>query len=71
MEAILVAMDVAGAFDKVWWEGLMAKLKACGCGGKAMKLLKSYFKHRFLRVVAMGIASALYEFFSGVPQGGI
>ena len=71
LESILVALDVAGAFDKVWWQGLLAKLRACGCGGKALKLLKSYFKSRFLYVVAMGVASALYEFFSGVPQGGI
>jgi hypothetical protein len=33
--------------------------------------LKSYFKNRFLYVVAMGIASTLQEFYSGVPQGGI
>ena len=67
MESNLVALDVAGAFDKVWWKGLLAKLKARGCDGKALKLLQSYFKSRFLYVVAMGVASAL----SGVPQGGI
>ena len=71
MEALLVALDVAGAFDKVWWKALLHKLIQCGCKGKALKLLKSYFKNRFLYVVAMGIASTLQEFYSGVPQGGI
>ena len=71
LEALLVALDVAGAFDKVWWKALLHKLKKCGCKGRALKLLESYFKDRFLYVVAMGIASSLKEFFSGVPQGGI
>ena len=30
LEAILVALDVAGAFDKVWWKALLVKLHKCG-----------------------------------------
>ena len=71
LEAILVALDVAGAFDKVWWKGLLHKLQRCGCGGMALRLLKSYLSDRFLYVVAMGVASGLKQFYCGVPQGGI
>ena len=70
-EAFLVALDVAGAFDKVWWKALLAKLKACGCGGSALALFESYFSDRFLQVVAMGTASKEKSFTAGVPQGGI
>ena len=67
----LVALDVTGAFDKVWWKALLVKLQKCGCRGKALALLRSYFKDRFLYVVAMGIRSVLKQFFCDVPQGGI
>ena len=71
LEAILVALDVAGAFDKVWWKGLLHKLHKCGCRGRALKLLKSYLRARFLYVVAGRISSSVYEYLCGVPQGGI
>lgn len=29
-ESISVALDVAGAFDKVWWKALLHKLSQCG-----------------------------------------
>jgi hypothetical protein len=71
LEAILVSLDVAGAFDKVWWAALLANLKHCGMGGRSHRLISSYLHARFLYVVAMGIASGEFEFFCGVPQGAI
>ena len=68
---MLISLDVAGAFDKVWWKALLANLKHCGMSGKALGLLNSYLSKRKFRVVANGIASALVEYFAGVPQGGI
>jgi hypothetical protein len=71
MEAILVSLDVAGAFDKVWWAALLKNLWHCGCRGRAHKLMRSYLCARFLCVVALGEASKRMEFFCGVPQGAI
>jgi hypothetical protein len=71
LEAFLVALDVAGAFDKVWWKALLKNLHHCGMRGKAHQLLSSYLCARFLFVVAAGVASAILEFFCGAPQGGI
>jgi hypothetical protein len=62
---------VAGAFDKVWWKALLANLKHCGMGGRSHKLITSYLSARFLKVVAMNIASKVLEYFCGVPQGAI
>lgn len=70
-EALLVALDVAGAFDKVWGKALLTKLEKCGCRHKALKLFRSYFSTRYLYVVTMGIASGKKEYSAGVPQGGI
>ena len=74
LEAILIALDVAGAFDafdKVWWAALLANLEHCGMSGKCLQLMKPYLSARFLYVVANGIASDTMEFFCGVPQGAI
>jgi hypothetical protein len=71
LEAILISLDVAGAFDKVWWVGLLANLKHCGMGGRAHKLLRSYLYARVLWVVANGIASSFMGYSCDVPQGAI
>ena len=71
LEAIMVALDVAGAFDKVWWKALLKKMEACGCSGSALRLFESYFSERYLYVVAMGMQSGKKKYTAGVPQGGI
>jgi hypothetical protein len=71
LEAILISLDVAGAFDKVWWAALLANLRHCGMRGRAHRLMSSYLIARFLCVVSMGSASKVLQFFCGVPQGAI
>ena len=68
-EGIMVSLDVKGAFDRVWWSRLKKKLKVRGMTGKAFKLMKSYFYHRNIKVVAGGVSSSLKAIYSGVPQG--
>jgi hypothetical protein len=70
-EGILISLDVKGAFDRVWWSRLKARLRAKGMRGKALKLLHDYFFERFIQVVNNGDKSKLREIFSGVPQGAI
>jgi len=71
LEVILVALDVAGAFDKVWWKALLKNLAHCGMRGKAHRLMCSYLSDRSLFVVALGVASEILRYSCGVPQGGI
>ena len=68
-EGILISLDVKGAFDRVWWARLKARLKKRGMSGKALKLLYNYLSERFIQVVKSGDKSSLKEIFSGVPQG--
>jgi hypothetical protein len=70
-EGILVSLDVKGAFDRVWWARLKARLNAKGLCRKALKLLHSYLWKRFIQVVNNGQRSSEKEIFSGVPQGAI
>ena len=66
-----VFLDMSKAFDKVWHEGLLFKLKQNGIDGKLLTLLESYLFKRQQRVVINGFQSEWGEIKSGVPQGSV
>lgn len=70
-EGISISLDVAGAFDRWWWNRTKSRLEARGMTGSALFLLRDYLFRRFIRVVCGGESSSLREFFSSVPQGGL
>ena len=70
-EARLVAIDIKGAFDSVWWRGLLAHLWSIGFCDKVFQLFESYLSNRFIRVVTPLESSDLYPVTAGVPQGAI
>ena len=53
----MVALDIAGAFDKVWHRGLLEKLRAKGIQGGLLQLLGNYLEDRSLSVVVNGQTS--------------
>ena len=59
------------AFDKVWHDGLLFKLKQNGITGNLLILLKNYLSNRKQRVVINGSASEWGVVGSGVPQGSV
>ena len=59
------------AFDKVWHEGLIYKLKTLGITGKLLMLLKCFLSNRKQRVVINGQKSNWLNINAGVPQGSI
>ena len=66
-----VFLDMSKAFDKVWYDGLIFKLKTYGIDGKLLKLLKSYLKDRQQRVLLNGQTSSWKNVLAGVPQGSV
>ena len=64
-----VFLDISAAFDKVWHNGLLAKLKQIGVSGQLMKVLESYLTNRKQRVVIDGVYSNEVSIKAGVPQG--
>lgn len=44
----VVALDMAGAFDRVWHKGLILKLQAMGVRGKLTALLRVYWYNKTL-----------------------
>ena len=64
-----VFLDMSKAFDKVWHEGLLFKLKQNRINGKLLNLLKSYLANRNQRVLFNGSESGCGIVEAGVPQG--
>ena len=66
-----VYLDISKAFDRVWHEGLVYKLRRCGVSGKLLLLLQSFLSNRKQRTVLNGKTSRWGAIEAGVPQGSI
>ena len=62
-------LDVSSAFDKVWHNGLLAKLAQIGLKDIFLNTVRSYLSDRKQIVVVDGVKSDILEVKSGVPQG--
>jgi exonuclease III len=67
----IIFLDVSKAFDRVWQEGLIFKLKTFGICGNLLKWFESYLCNRRQRVIVKGKCSKWYHTNAGVPQGSI
>ena len=66
-----VFLDISKAFDKVWHDGLIFKLKSYGVEGGLLLLIKNYLHNREQRVVLNGQTSEWRKIKAGVPQGSV
>ena len=69
--AIVVFLDLEGAFDKVWHMALLNKLQKIGIVGRMLGWLQSYLANRKFRVYFEGHYSEEKSVSSGVPQGAV
>ena len=60
-------LDISKAFDKVWHEGLLFKLKHNGVSGNLLSFISDYLSDRKQRVVLNGMESSWLPIESGVP----
>ena len=67
----VLAVDIAGAFDKVFHTGVLHKLRNIGVKGHLLDWLRDYLTGRSLEVVIGGKSSDRYPISAGVPQGSI
>ena len=63
-----VFLDILKAFDKIWHDGLIFKLKSYGFEGELFLLLKNYLHNREQRIVLNGQTSEWKRIYSRVPQ---
>ena len=71
LEVRAVFLDISKAFDKVWHDGLIFKMRQNGISGKLLKLFQNYLSNRKQRVVLNGFSSDYSSIESGVPQGSV
>ena len=71
LEVRAVFLDISKAFDKVWHNGLIFKLKQNGVSGNLLKFFQNYLNNRKQRVVLNGSFSNYSTVESGVPQGSV
>ena len=68
LEVRSVYLDMSKAFDKVWHEGLIFKLKQNGIEGKLLALFRNYLSNRKQRVVINGMESSWGNINACVPR---
>ena len=66
-----VFLDISKAFDRVWHDGLLFKLKQNSVSGNLLGLIKSFLSDRVQRVTLNGKTSDWECIRAGVPQGSI
>ena len=66
-----VFLDISKAFDKVWHDGLLYKLKFYGVEGGLFNILQNYLQNRKQRVVLNGQSSSWLDVNARVPQDSV
>ena len=67
----MVFLDVSKAFDKVWHNGLIIKLKRFGITGILLSWFSSYLENRIQHVVLDGKAFKWERLHAGVSRGSV
>uniref|UniRef100_A0A224X7Z3 Putative reverse transcriptase n=1 Tax=Panstrongylus lignarius TaxID=156445 RepID=A0A224X7Z3_9HEMI len=65
-----VFLDISQAFDRVWHEGLLLKLKQI-LPSTYYLILNSYLSERFFQVIEGTSQSSIHPILAGVPQGSV
>ena len=68
VEVRLVFLDISKAFEKVWHEGLLYKIKSIGISRELYSPLERSISGRLQRVVLNGQMSSMEPVLVGVPQ---
>ena len=66
-----IFLDISKAFDRVWHDGLIYKIKSFGVTDTPLKLIENFLSNRYQRVVLNGQSSSWAEVSAGVPQGSV
>ena len=64
-------LDISKAFDRVWHDGLLFKLKQNGVSGDLFQLIKSFLRGKFQKVLRNGQMSDWETIQAGILQGSI
>jgi len=67
----MIFCDISESFDRVWYTGLLFKLRQYRVGGQLLACIRDYLSHR-QQSVSVGSAKSLSRpVNAGVPQGSV
>ena len=66
-----IFLDLSKAFDRVWHDDLLYKLKSNGIGGNLFKPIESFLNNKCRQVVLNGQSSVWRSLTAGMPQGSV
>ena len=66
-----IFLDIPKAFDRVWHDRLIYKIKSFGISHTPLKLIEHFLSNRYQNLVLKGQSSSWAEVSAGVPQGPI
>ena len=66
-----ISLDLSKAFDSLYYDILLSKLKYYGLQWKALQLLKSYISGRCQHVQLGDVKSSTHAVVCGIPQGSV
>uniref|UniRef100_A0A0P4W1I4 Reverse transcriptase domain-containing protein n=1 Tax=Scylla olivacea TaxID=85551 RepID=A0A0P4W1I4_SCYOL len=70
-DTTVVALDIAGAFHRLWHGGMLEKFRTKDIQGDLLLLLGNYLQGRTLQVVVNGQESESLPVGASVPQGSV
>ena len=71
IDVIGTFLDISKAFDKVWHDGLIYKLKSYGVENKLLNLIQNYLTNRQQRLLLNGKTSKCTNILAGIPLGSV
>ena len=67
----MISLDISKAFDRVWHQGLFAKLTMFGLHHTLIKWIASFLSDRSIAIRIDGFLSKPHSINSGVSQGSV
>ena len=64
-------IDIEKAYDSIWRDGLMVKLKEMGITGRIWQWIKDFLTDRSARINMSGVKGVDYSTAIGLPQGSV
>ena len=71
LEVRKIFLDISQAFDRVWHDELIYKIKSFRISDTPLKLIDKFLSNRYQKVVLNGQSSSWAEVSAGVPQGSV
>ncbi|XP_023190232.1 uncharacterized protein LOC111608691 [Xiphophorus maculatus] len=68
---IAIFLDIEKAYDMLWKEGLLIKIKQMGIRGRIYRWIKNFLTERNIKVKVGGVLSSRHQIENGTPQGSI